>query len=174
MSLDYGHLTKHCSRKRCNLRGISTGTLSSGYRNPRYPPDTTQYQNWINLSSHSREYDNRRKVLHIESMVRRKEELAESPAKCPPFLDLMYQLRTYAVVLAYFPEGSKYHKVLETTRNHPGWTDFMTVREHKLLQSLSRAVCHILSDHLHTDFFDRVDILFGEYRHDRWVLFLDE
>ena len=81
---------------------------------------------------------------------------------------LLYDLRFYCILLAYFPEGSDYHKDFENYESHPGWKDFVTVREAKIAKNYKKAIQNLERSNTDVAVFDSVDIEFGKYRHERW------
>jgi hypothetical protein len=151
------------------VRGDVSEATKSNYSNPRYPLDGTRYKNWMNLTENCKKYNDCVKRIHLESMIRRKNE-ARSESQ-PDFLKLMYLIRYKSIVKAYFPKGSVYDTALkEEIKDHPGWKDLMTRRERSILTAMFTAYTCIEKDPSNTAPFDKIDKTFGIYRHDRWAL----
>lgn len=150
------------------VRGDVSNTKKTSFSNPRYPLDGMRYKNWLNLTENCREYPDVTKRIHLDAMIKRKNE--SSSETQPEFLKLMYLIRFLTIAKAYFPKGSQYESACGEIKDHPGWNDLMTRRERIILASLFSAYKCVEKNPSNTTPFDRVDKKFGIYRHDRWAL----
>ena len=135
----------------------------------KYPRGTKQGENWVNLTRKTKECSHGVKIRHIESIIKRQKETEKNTKDFPCFLKLIYRIRSYCIVMAYFPEGSRYHSIFEGYETHPGWREDMTQEEATILFSFKSAADTIKKNYRDTFLFDIIDEKFGNYRHSRWL-----
>jgi hypothetical protein len=123
----------------------------------------------LDLTYASNHYGNKLKTHHIEKMINKHNNSLETDKDHPEFLYLIFQVRSYCIVLAYFPSGSKYHKLFSNYYESPGWNAEMDDNEREILELFDQAAIDLLKNYRNTELFNSVEKKFAAYRHQRWL-----
>ncbi len=129
------------------------------------PADTAYSKNYSVLSS---KRSIQKKVAQVQGILNRRYQ--KESDNTPDFMRLIFELRLRCLVVAYFPNGDRFQNIWDEGLDaHPGWDDFMTEEESRLLDGMKRALMKLKT--APTDFvtFESVDKKFGKYRHQRWI-----
>ena len=147
-----------------------TGDISQ-FNNPRYPKNREYYPRYIDLGKIARNFSERQKRKHIANILQRKSEVTTG---IPKILGLLYTLRLYCILLAYFPTTTHRNFYDNLIEHHEGWGDFMTKKEERILRQFKKAMEDLKSRCTNTTQFEVADKIFDRYKYDRWISSLGE
>lgn len=133
--------------------------------------DSDEKGNWIDLSVNSK-LPLTKKRGHVEGLIRKKRKDLNFTSHEESFVSLAFQLRTYAIILSYFPvkssERRRYLSHYSKIDEHPAWKDSLTSEEREILQIFQTSIQKLKKNREETQDFVRADRMFGSYRYRRW------
>jgi hypothetical protein len=123
----------------------------------------------LDLAYASNHYSDKLKNHHIETMITRHEASVITDKDHPLFLYLIFQIRSYCIVLAYFPNGNKYNDLFKNYYENDGWNEKMDDDERELLELFDQSAIELLKNYRNTELFNSTEKKFAAYRHQRWL-----
>ena len=127
--------------------------------------------NWIILDKFVRaNLQCRKNHVRVITNIKRKRK------ECTPLMDLMYDLRLKAIVVAYFPYKDHYKKIWHSDlSNHTAYQTqvLWTNSERSIVEGFEQAIKDLRKDPKNTKNFNDADMLFGMYRYEKWLERLD-